>query len=647
MIRFVCLQALSESQAETARLKDAHAKELEALAAKFKGEAAAADKDFKSKTIELEQKHAKERSAADDVHKKQLADMRASLEGSMGEQGKKMQAELEALRKKAAADADALKSAQQQELDSAAKKAADALAAAQARHAQELQDAASKAAASEKRLRSEIERLTSDGQQSMQAVIQEKKKLEADLAAASSMASALKSEVSGMKQQLSQLQSDLAKVSKERDDLSAKLSAVGADAQNHGARVRQLEAELGAAKEKMARMSSDHESVVASLKAASDGLLKDADAERRQLERALAELRASFEDERSRLKSEHAGAIRQLQENSESRIAAAKAAFESELQKSMAAMDGKRQAQLAAEEERGRMAVAAARKEAADDAVKASALAKQALEKERADAASNLASRVAALKEEHAAAAKASEASHKAAIDDLLSQMQRKCGDLEAALDSEKKEVRVGQERERGLARQADGLRAEMDAAGKAHAQKCERIEESWRLRESQTADEHQRQLSALASQHDQTLRQREEAAAAARATLEDVCAGLREELAEMARKYHARESLPEDLERIMQLQQAVMEREQALEKAVADMKFYKLELVNREENFNNRFSQGGGMGAMNVGVMNPLAKKGAAAPGKPPMSGSAGQGLGLQMGASGARAGSGGSAKR
>ncbi len=628
-------------------MKDAHAKEIEALTAKFKGEASAADKDAKAKFAELEQKHVKEKAAADDVYKKQLADMRAALEGSMGEQGKKMQAELDALRKKSAADLDALKASHSAEVDSAAKKAAEALAAAQSRHAQELQDAASKAAAVEKRLRSEIERLTSDGQQSMQAIIQEKKRLEADLAAASSAASALKSDVSNLKQQLSQLQSELAKVSKERDDLTAKLSAVGADAQNNGARVRQLEAEIAAAKEKMARMSSDHESVVASLKAASDGLLKDAEAERRQIERALAELRASFDEERARVKSDHATAVRQLQENSESRISAAKAAFESELQKSMAAMDGKRQAQLAAEEERGRMAVAAARKEAADDAAKASALAKQALEKDRAEAASNLASRIAALKEEHTAAMKAAEASHKAALDQLQAQMQRKCDDLNAALESEKKEVRVGQERERGLSRQADALRAEMDAENKAHALKCEKMEEMWRLRESQTADEHQRQMSALSAQHDQVLRLREDAAAAARATLEDVCAGLREELAEMARKYHARESLPEDLERIMQLQQAVMEREQALEKAVADMKFYKLELVNREENFNNRFSQGGGMGAMNVGVMNPLAKKGSAVAGKPPLAGSAAPGMGLQMGMTGARAGSGGSAKR
>lgn len=638
------LQALSDSQAEMARLKDAHAKDVDALAAKFKGEAAASDKESKAKIAELEQKHSKEKSAAEDVYKKQLADIRAALEGSMGEQGKKMQAELDAVRNKAAADLSALKAAHQQELDAAAKKAAEALAAAQARHAQEMQDAAAKAAASEQRLRSEIERLTGDGQRSMQAIIQEKKKLEADLASASSAAAALKSEVSGAKQQLSQLQADLAKALKERDDLAAKLSTVGADAQSHGARVRQLEAELAAAKEKMVRMSGDHESVVASLKAASDGLLKDAEAERRQLEKALAELRASFEDDRARAKADHAAAMRQLQENSESRLAAAKAAFESELQKCAAAMDGTRQAQLAAEEERGRIAVAAARKEAADEAAKAAAVAKQGLDKERAESASNLASRLAALKQEHSSAIAALEASHKAAMDQLRSQMQRSCDDLQAAVDAEKKEVRAGQDRERGLSRQADGLRAEIDAMGKAHSQQCEKIEEAWRLREAHTEDEHQRQCSALAAHHEQVLRQREEAAEAARATLEDVCAGLREELAEMARKYHARESLPEDLERIVQLQQAVMEREQALEKAVADMKFYKLELVNREENFNNRFAQGGGMGAMNVGVMNPLAKKGAAAAGKPPSAGHTVAAPGLQMGASGARAGSGGS---
>jgi chromosome segregation ATPase len=643
----IFFKALSDSQAEVARLKEAHAKELDALNAKFRGEAAAADKETKAKIAELESKHSKEKQTSDEVYKKQLADLRDALEGNMSTQIKNMQSELDALRKKAAADIDALKSAHLLESDAASKKTAEALSAAQTRHSQNMEEVLSKAAAAEKRLRSEIERLSSDSQLSMQALIQEKKKLEADLTSASSAAAAQKSEIAALKQQLSLLQADLAKVTKERDDISAKLSAVGADAQSHGARSRQLEAEVAALKEKIARMSSDHESVVASLKAACDGLLMDAAAERRQLEATLAEVRASFEEDRKRVNNEHTAALRQLQESCDCRMSAAKAAFESELQKSLAIMDSKRQAQLAAEEERGRAAVAAVRKEAADDASKAAAAAKQILEKERSESAANLASRLAILRDEHASATAAVAAAHKLSLEQLQSQMQSRCDSLQSMIEHEKKEVQAGRDREREMARVAEGLRAEMDAAGRAHTQKCSRMEEEWHSKEAAAAEDHQRQLRALSAQHDQVLRQHQEAAEAARATLEDVCCGLRDELAEMARKYHARESLPEDLERIMQLQQAVMEREQALEKAVADMKFYKLELVNREENFNNRFSQGGGTGAMNVGVMNPLAKKGAAASGKPPSSGSVGSVPGLQLGATGARAASGGAAKR
>jgi uncharacterized protein YbaA (DUF1428 family) len=160
----------------------------------------------------------------------------------------------QALRK----ERDELKATHQQELDAAAKKAAEALGAAQARHAQEMQcqqDATAKAAASAQRLQSEIERLTRDGQRSMQAIIQEKKKLESDLAGASSAAVSLKTEVSGLKQQLSQLQTS-------------------------------VQTELDAAKEKTDRMKREHESVVASMKAASDALLNHAEADRQQLEKA-------------------------------------------------------------------------------------------------------------------------------------------------------------------------------------------------------------------------------------------------------------------------------------------------------------------------------------------------------------------------
>ena len=89
-----------------------------ALAAKFEDAAADAEKKSKAKFADMEQKHCKEKSAADDACKKQLANLRGELEGSMGEQANELQMELDALRKKAAADLDSLRAVHQQEVES-------------------------------------------------------------------------------------------------------------------------------------------------------------------------------------------------------------------------------------------------------------------------------------------------------------------------------------------------------------------------------------------------------------------------------------------------------------------------------------------------------------------------------------------------
>lgn len=53
------------------------------------------------------------------------------------------------------------------------------------------------------------------------------------------------------------------------------------------------------------------------------------------------------------------------------------------------------------------------------------------------------------------------------------------------------------------------------------------------------------------------------------------------------------------------QLQEDVLVKEQALKKAAEDMKFYKLELINREQSYNTMFGTN-----PNVGFMNPLGTK-------------------------------------
>lgn len=68
---------------------------------------------------------------------------------------------------------------------------------------------------------------------------------------------------------------------------------------------------------------------------------------------------------------------------------------------------------------------------------------------------------------------------------------------------------------------------------------------------------------------------------------------------------YDNRPSRSEDLELIKALQEEVMEKDLQLKKAAEDMKFYKLELLNREENYNKIFGS-----KPVVGVLNPLDYK-------------------------------------
>ncbi|MEE4247688.1 MAG: hypothetical protein V2I33_19975 [Kangiellaceae bacterium] len=73
----------------------------------------------------------------------------------------------------------------------------------------------------------------------------------------------------------------------------------------------------------------------------------------------------------------------------------------------------------------------------------------------------------------------------------------------------------------------------------------------------------------------------------------------------ELRELYDARPSRDEDLKLIRHLQAQVGEKDEALKKAYEDMKFYKLELINREDNYNKVFGAN-----PNVGVLNPLAHK-------------------------------------
>jgi hypothetical protein len=78
----------------------------------------------------------------------------------------------------------------------------------------------------------------------------------------------------------------------------------------------------------------------------------------------------------------------------------------------------------------------------------------------------------------------------------------------------------------------------------------------------------------------------------------------LAERFAELQELYEGRPSRPEDLELIRQLQEEIVQKDNLLKKAAEDMKFYKLELINREQSYNQMFGTN-----PNVGVINPTGK--------------------------------------
>ncbi|XP_016009211.2 protein FAM184A isoform X8 [Rousettus aegyptiacus] len=85
---------------------------------------------------------------------------------------------------------------------------------------------------------------------------------------------------------------------------------------------------------------------------------------------------------------------------------------------------------------------------------------------------------------------------------------------------------------------------------------------------------------------------------------LKEINAALQVSLEEMEEKYLMRESKPEDIQMITELKAMLTERDQVIKKLIEDNKFYQLELVNRETNFNKVFNSN-----PTVGVINPLAK--------------------------------------
>lgn len=125
------------------------------------------------------------------------------------------------------------------------------------------------------------------------------------------------------------------------------------------------------------------------------------------------------------------------------------------------------------------------------------------------------------------------------------------------------------------------------------------------RKREEDLAKAHQLEVDSVVADHLRETQGLLTEFNRSKELLSDKISALQLMLEEAEEKFRSRQSRPEDLEVIEQLKRALAERELDMKKLVDDKRYFQMELLNRETNFNKVFKA-----APNIGVINPLQAK-------------------------------------
>ena len=111
-------------------------------------------------------------------------------------------------------------------------------------------------------------------------------------------------------------------------------------------------------------------------------------------------------------------------------------------------------------------------------------------------------------------------------------------------------------------------------------------------------------QLSALLEAQSEAraaLQRERDTLARSRSEWEGLEAALRRELEAARARWLARESRPEDVARMRQLEQECLGKDALVRKTMQDMAYFKRELLNREDMYNKNFGAKPVVGVMNV----------------------------------------------
>jgi len=145
----------------------------------------------------------------------------------------------------------------------------------------------------------------------------------------------------------------------------------------------------------------------------------------------------------------------------------------------------------------------------------------------------------------------------------------------------------------------------------KTQLQKDSHLEEIARLQkehknalnilENTLNEKHSNEMNLLTQGHVDATRQLNDEFYSVKTLMEETHATLEMQYKELQYKFKNRESRPEDLDRIAQLEHLMIAKDEEIKRVKEEMRYFKLELLNREENFNQKFGASPNVGVMQV----------------------------------------------
>lgn len=176
-------------------------------------------------------------------------------------------------------------------------------------------------------------------------------------------------------------------------------------------------------------------------------------------------------------------------------------------------------------------------------------------------------------------------------------QLNSKIDDLNSIIDDLHKQIKALEtkvkQREAEIQNIHDRVRIaeeKCEESMKEHQRRTKEIEVQFLEKEKLLQENLRKQMQRMVAEQTKDIEDMNSEFAHASQLMQDKYNMLSDRMGELQDLYEQRPSRPEDLEMVKDLNEAIVQKDAFIKKQEDDMKFYKLELINREQSYNQMF---------------------------------------------------------